>query len=183
MILASQSPRRRELLSMITTDFRVIPAEVDETPYPGERPDAYVLRLSRDKACAIGSHARPGECVIGSDTTVAIDQTLLQKPENRDDFMSMMQRLSGRTHQVYSGVTVWTDVSIQSEVVRTDVTFRELSMDEMADYWQSGEPADKAGGYAIQGLGARFIIRIEGSYTNVVGMPLVELEGLLSHAT
>jgi Nucleotide-binding protein implicated in inhibition of septum formation len=94
-----------------------------------------------------------------------------------------MDQLSGRTHQVYSGITVWTDRAIATQVVRTDVTFREMTEAERTAYWDTGEPLDKAGGYAIQGIGARFIVRISGSYTNVVGLPVVELEGLLSDAT
>lgn len=183
MILASQSPRRRELLSMITTDFRVLPADIDETPEHDEAPDQYVGRLSRLKAEAVSQYAADAEQVIGSDTTVSIDRVLLQKPRDRLDFLNMMNQLSGRTHQVYSGITVWTERTVQTRVVRTDVTFREMTETECVSYWHTGEPLDKAGGYAIQGLGARFIVRISGSYTNVVGLPLVELEGLLSHAT
>lgn len=183
MILASQSPRRRELLALITPDFRVVPADLDETPEVDESPEHYVGRLSRLKAEAVAAHAAPGELVIGSDTTVSIDQALLQKPLDRADFLNMMNQLSGRTHQVYSGITVWTDRAVETQVVRTDVTFREMTDAERTAYWDTGEPLDKAGGYAIQGIGARFIIRISGSYTNVVGLPLVELEGLLSNAT
>ena len=183
MILASQSPRRRELLALITSDFRVLPADIDETPEVGESPEQYVGRLSRLKAEAVSCHAARGEPVIGSDTTVSIDHALLQKPLDRADFLQMMNQLSGRTHQVYSGVTVWTDRAVATQVVRTDVTFREMTEAERTAYWDTGEPLDKAGGYAIQGIGARFIVRISGSYTNVVGLPLVELEGLLSNAT
>jgi septum formation protein len=170
-------------LALITRDFRVLPAHIDETPEPDERPEHYVGRLSRRKAEAVARHAAPGEPVIGADTTVSIQHALLNKPLDRADFESMMQQLSGRTHQVYSGVTVWTDRAVETEVVRTDVTFRETTAAEWRAYWETGEPVDKAGGYAIQGIGARFVVRIAGSYTNVVGLPLVEVEALLAHAT
>jgi Nucleotide-binding protein implicated in inhibition of septum formation len=115
LILASQSPRRRELLALITSDFRVVPADIDETPKAGESPEQYVGRLSRLKAEAVACHAAHGEPVIGSDTTVSIDHALLQKPLDRADFLQMMNQLSGRTHHVYSGITVWTDRAIATQ--------------------------------------------------------------------
>jgi septum formation protein len=183
MILASQSPRRRDLLELITPDFRVIPADVDESVQESEQPDHFVARLAEAKARAVASYANQGELIIGSDTTVSAGGVILNKPSDQHDFLSMMDRLSGQTHQVYSGVCVLIDDHADVRVVRTDVTFRELSMEERLHYWQTGEPKDKAGGYGIQGLAARFVQSIQGSYTNVVGLPLVELEAMLNNAS
>ena len=183
MILASQSPRRRELLSIIVLDFRVIPPHVDERPLGGETPSCYVERLAKAKAMAVCAEAGKGENVIGSDTTVSVDGKILNKPVDQSDFLRMMRLLSGRKHQVYSGVCVFRDFVTYSCVVRTDVQVRIISDREARDYWASGEPKDKAGGYGIQGSAARFIERIDGSYTNVVGLPLVELEVLLNDAS
>ena len=183
MILASQSPRRRDLLQLITSDFRVIPADVDETPCEGETPNHHVARLAQAKALAVSSHADVGELIIGSDTTVSVDGLILNKPADQNDFLWMMDCLSGKTHQVYSGICVLLDDHADVRIVRTDVTFRELTAEERLHYWQTGEPADKAGGYGIQGLAARFVESIHGSYTNVVGLPLVELEAMLNRAS
>ena len=183
MILASQSPRRRDLLQLITSDFRVIPADVDETPCEGETPNHHVARLAQAKALAVSSHADVGELIIGSDTTVSVDGLILNKPTDQSDFLCMMERLSGKTHQVYSGICILLDDHADVRIVRTDVTFRELTAEERLHYWQTGEPADKAGGYGIQGLAARFVESIHGSYTNVVGLPLVELEAMLKSAS
>ena len=183
MILASQSPRRRDLLQLITSDFRVIPADVDESLCAGESPDHYVARLAQVKARAVSASAGVGELIIGSDTTVSVDGLILNKPTDQADFMCMMDRLSGKTHQVYSGICVLLDDNADVQIIRTDVTFRELTREESLQYWQTGEPADKAGGYGIQGLAARFVESIHGSYTNVVGLPLVELEAMLNRAS
>ncbi len=183
MILASQSPRRRDLLQLITSDFRVIPADVDESLCDGEKPDHFVSRLAEAKASAVISHANTGELIIGADTTVSVDGMILNKPSNQDEFLSMMDALSGRTHQVYSGICVLASHRADVQVVRTDVTFRELTVEERLHYWKTGEPEDKAGGYGIQGLAARFVRSIQGSYTNVVGLPLVELEAMLNNAS
>ena len=183
MILASQSPRRRDLLQLITSDFRVIPADVDESPCEGETPNDHVARLAQVKARAVTSYADVGELIIGSDTTVSVDGLILNKPTGQSDFLCMMDRLSGKTHQVFSGICVLLDDHADVRIVRTDVTFRELTAEECLHYWQTGEPADKAGGYGIQGLAARFVESVHGSYTNVVGLPLVELEGMLNRAS
>lgn len=183
MILASQSPRRRDLLKLIATGFRVIPSEVDESYRDGETPAEYVARLAEAKARAVAAKALPAEVIIGSDTTVASAGMILNKPVDEADFLAMMERLSGTTHQVYSAVCVLRETLCAVKVVQTDVTFRQLSMPERLNYWQTGEPLDKAGGYGIQGLAARFIDSIHGSYTNVVGLPLVELEALLNDAS
>ena len=183
MILASQSPRRRDLLKLITADFRVIPSDVDESFRDDESPADYVARLAEAKARAVATKAFADEVIIGSDTTVASAGVILNKPVDETDFLAMMERLSGTTHQVYSGVCVLRETQCAVKVVRTDVTFRQLSMSERLHYWQTGEPLDKAGGYGIQGLAARFVESIHGSYTNVVGLPLVELEALLNDSS
>jgi septum formation protein len=182
MILASQSPRRRELLSQLTSDFRVVVADVDETLLPGEVPERYVLRLAELKARTVAHEAGPDEAVIAADTTVSVSGQILNKPIDKADFLRMMSVLSGQTHQVYTGLCVIQASSVRTAVVCTDVAMRPLTQSECECYWLSGEPQDKAGGYGIQGLAARFVRRIEGSYTNVVGLPLVELEALLSNA-
>ncbi len=183
MILASQSPRRKELLSLICDGFVVMPADIDESVLPGERPDAFVERLAKTKAETVAQRVECVETVIAADTAVAVDGLILNKPIDWVDFQFMMNRLSGRTHQVYTGVCVLSGGVIKQAVVCTEVTFRVISAKEQADYWASGEPSDKAGGYGIQGRAARFVARIDGSYTNVVGLPLVELEALLTDAT
>ena len=183
MILASQSPRRRDLLQLISSDFRVIPADVDESLCAGETPDHYVARLAQIKALAVSSYADTGELIIGSDTTVSVDGLILNKPTDQNDFLYMMDCLSGKTHQVYSGICVLFEDHADVRIVRTDVTFRELTAEERLHYWETGEPADKAGGYGIQGMAARFVESIHGSYSNIVGLPLVELEAMLNRAS
>lgn len=179
MILASQSPRRRDLLRLITTDFLVIPANVDESHRIDESPAEYVCRLAERKAQAIADRVASKEPIIGLDTAVACARHILNKPNGKEDYMAMMELLSGTTHQVYSGICVLKGAQSMVRSVRTDVTFRELSMSERLSYWDTGEPLDKAGGYGIQGIAARFVKSINGSYTNVVGLPLVELEAML----
>ncbi len=183
MILASRSPRRRDLLQLITPDFRVIPADVDESLRDDETPDQFVSRLAEAKARGVVSHAHLGEFIIGADTTVSAGDIILNKPIDQNDFMGMMELLSGITHQVYSGICLLADDQADVRAVRTDVTFRNLTTEECLHYWQTGEPEDKAGGYGIQGSAARFIESIQGSYTNVVGLPLVELEAMLNDAS
>lgn len=183
MILASQSPRRRELLALICNQFEVVPADIDESVLPGESASVFVERLARAKALEVAGPVSSDEVVIAADTAVSIDGLILNKPTDWLDFQAMMNRLSGRTHQVYTGICVVHGAEVQSAVVCTEVTLRVISDQEQAAYWATGEPKDKAGGYGIQGIAARFVERIEGSYTNVVGLPLVELEALLAHAT
>ena len=179
MILASQSPRRRDLLRLITTDFLVMPANVDESHRIDESPVAYVCRLAERKAQVIADQVAFKEPIIGLDTAVACASHVLNKPKGKEDYLAMMELLSGATHQVYSGICVLQGAQSMVRSVRTDVTFRELSMSERLRYWDTGEPLDKAGGYGIQGIAARFVKSINGSYTNVVGLPLVELEAML----
>lgn len=181
MILASQSPRRAELLRLIIPQFEVKPADVDETPWPGERPEAYVERLARLKAQTSARDA-PSEIVLGADTVVVQDGQLLGKPLDETDARRMLTLLSGRTHRVLTGIAVVCGTRVLSQVVETHVSLRVITPEEMTAYWRSGEPRDKAGGYGIQGLAARFVTSIHGSYTNVVGLPLVETEALLHDA-
>ncbi len=179
MILASQSPRRIDLLKLITLDFQVKPTYIDETPIPDEPADVYVRRLAQLKAITASRAGGFKEIVIGADTTVSASGLVLNKPTDRVDFLNMMDRLSNSTHQVFTGICVVFNDRTLLQVVRTDVTFRNLLLPERLAYWDTGEPFDKAGGYAIQGLAGRFVKSIQGSYTNVVGLPLVELEAML----
>lgn len=179
LFLASTSPRRRELLQQIGLTFSVLRVDVDESRQPQERPADYVLRLARDKAQA-GLRQLTEGIVIAADTTVVMDDDVLGKPASAEEAFAMWQRLSGRTHQVLTGVAVAEAQRIESVVVSTRVQFRAITRTEMQTYWQCGEPQDKAGGYAIQGRGAVFVDAIEGSYSNVVGLPLTETAALLS---
>lgn len=170
LVLASASPRRRELLSGLGLRFTVRSSEIDETPRAGEAPGAYVLRLAREKAQATG---RPGELVLAADTSVILAGEILGKPRDDEDAERMLRLLSGREHEVLTGVAVL-DASgrLAAEVDRTVVRMAPLSAEEIAWYVATGEPRDKAGAYAIQGLGALFVEAITGSYSNVVGLPV-----------
>lgn len=192
LILASASPRRKQLLAQIGLSCLTRAAEIDETPYPAEKPDEYVQRLASDKAQTVLSSLQSDSLiegdviVLGSDTSVIIDGRILGKPECFDEFSEMMQCLSGRDHEVITGVALIKakrlDSSLEKRVflVRTRVRFRQLSDQDIQNYWKSGEPHDKAGGYGIQGLGAMFVSEIQGSYSNVVGLPLTEVAQALS---
>jgi septum formation protein len=171
LILASSSPRRADLLASAGFAFDVDPAEVDERLEEGEAPAAYVERVARMKAAA-GARRHPDRLVIGADTAVVLDDTVLGKPVDEEDARAMLRRLSGRAHDVLTGVAVASDGELVSRVERTTVWFRDLSDEEIEWYAASREPMDKAGAYAIQGLAARFIPRIAGSYSNVVGLPV-----------
>ncbi len=182
LILASASPRRRELLDQIGVSYRVVVHDTDETRTPSESPEIYVSRLARQKAASV--NARPDIFglvpVLGADTIVVCDQTVLGKPADEADAVRMLGLLSGRRHEVMTAVCVMQGQQEKSLTVRTGVWFRELSDRDMAAYWRSGEPAGKAGAYAIQGLGALFVARIEGSYSAVVGLPIFETGQLLA---
>lgn len=178
--LASTSPRRREILASLGLDFDVVPVDVDETPLDGESPADMALRLSVAKAEAAEMGA--GGIALGSDTVVVVDDRPLGKPRDRDDGLRMLQSLSGRAHRVLTGVAVSDGRQTLTALSATDVYFREIGRDEALAYWQSGEPRDKAGAYAIQGLGGAFVERIEGSYTGVVGLPVFETIELLRAA-
>jgi len=179
LILASGSPRRREILAALGLDFDVRPVDADETPLPGETAAEMVDRLARAKAEAA---AAPGCVVVGADTAVVLDGEMFAKPADRDDAVRMLLRLSGREHEVLTGVAVAAGGRVDSVVSRTRVRFRDIRRDEALDYWQSGEPQDKAGGYGIQGLGGVFVSNIEGSYSGVVGLPVFETATLLASA-
>ena len=176
IILASQSPRRRYLLERAGLTFSVIPSEFDENSVPLSDPSDYVRTLAKAKAEDVGAQ-HPDSWVIGADTIVVVDGRMLGKPASRKEAGEMLRRLSGRTHQVLTGWCV-RRLSIgmsHSETACTDVLFKELSADEIRWYIQTGEPFDKAGGYAIQGIGTFLVKRINGSYTNVVGLPVCEV--------
>lgn len=185
LVLASASPRRRELLTQAGFTFRVHAAQVNEDPLPGEEPIAYVTRLAREKAEAVFrelSAAAPGDgslSVLGADTTVTVDGEILGKPENDADAARMLRLLSGRSHRVMTGVAVVTAAATEVAAEVTAVRFLTLSDEEIAAYVATGEPLDKAGAYAIQGRAARWIPRIEGCYFNVVGLPLALVAQLL----
>lgn len=169
LILASGSPRRAELLRAAGIDFTVTIADLDETVLPNELPRDYVVRLSREKAQAV---AAEGELVLGADTTVVMLNEILGKPMDENDARRMLRLLSGKWHEVLTGVSLVNGTKVTSEVAVTRVKFAKLSEEEMDWYVASGEPMDKAGAYGIQGYASRFVERIEGSYSNVVGLPV-----------
>nr|WP_321392801.1 Maf family protein [uncultured Desulfuromusa sp.] len=178
LILASASPRRRELLRQIGLEFQVVPSRAEEQILPNETPEEHVIRLSLDKATEVANRDHiSGRWFIGSDTIVLCDNRILGKPENEAHAATMLKQLSGRQHQVLSGYAVIDRQTgkQRAEAVSTRVWFRQLTDVEITGYIATGEPADKAGAYAIQGLGICFVSRIEGSYTNVVGLPLCKL--------
>ena len=185
LVLASASPRRRELLAQVGYQFAVHPAHIPEDPREGEDPIAYVTRLAREKAEAvyrqIADPQNPGQvrqdgqssiAVLGADTTVTVDGAILGKPEDTADAARMLRLLSGRSHRVITGVALVTDKETDVAAEATAVRFVALSDHDIAAYVASGEPMDKAGAYAIQGRAARWIPRVEGCYFNVVGLPL-----------
>lgn len=178
IVLASASPRRRELLVQLGVHAAVAPADIDESVRPQEKPSCYVLRLARSKASKIAS-AYQDSLVIGADTTIAEDDRILGKPDNREHAVEMLTTLAGRTHLVQTGVAVAQGDDIEALVVTTQVKFQALTIREIQDYVATGESVGKAGAYAIQGLGAVLIDKIEGSYSNVVGLPLAETAALL----
>jgi septum formation protein len=178
LILASASPRRAELLRSAGFAFEVAPAEVDETPIPDEAPEPYALRVARDKAAKAVGRA-PDGAVLAADTVVVVDGQILGKPVDLADAERMLCLLSGGTHQVHTAVVLRRGADEVSEVVTTRVHFLPITADDIAWYVASGEPLGKAGSYAIQGRGARFIDWIEGSWSNVVGLPIATVHRLL----
>lgn len=180
IILASGSPRRAELLEQLKIRFMRVLPEVDESARPGEEVVALVERLARAKALAGSALAGTALPVLGADTLVAVDGVALGKPAGRSEALDMLARLSGRAHEVVSAVAVAAGGSIQAEVSCSTVTFRTISEAEAVRYWDTGEPRDKAGAYAIQGVGSVFVERLEGSYSGVVGLPLLQTERLLA---
>jgi septum formation protein len=178
LILASRSPRRAELLAAAGFEFDVLAADVDETPLAVEDPAEYVERLAIEKARAVYA-MRPGARVIGADTTVTIDGEILGKPTDDEDARRMLRRLSGRPHLVHTGVALVSAGGTQSGVDTTRVWFDAMTDADISWYVATGEPVDRAGAYAIQGLASRFIPRIEGSYSNVVGLPVAMVSSIL----
>ncbi len=180
LVLGSASPRRAELLTQLGYEFRVQPADIDERRLPHEPPRQYVRRLAAAKARKVAREA-PTSVVLGADTIVAYGDRLLGKPRDRAEGMAMLALLSGRSHWVLSGVALCGPRRAAAVCVATRVTFRSVSVQEAAAYWEAEQPQDKAGGYGIQGAAGIFVKQIEGSYSNVVGLPLVETR-LLLHA-
>lgn len=184
LYLASRSPRRKELLQQIGVVFEVMDVEIDESQQEGENPFDYVSRLALSKAkkAWLSLNAESKAVVLGADTCVVIDDRILGKPRDKSDAIDMLQSLSGRSHEVYTGVAVVKNVpdnySVQVNV--TKVKFKPLIHSECVSYWNTGEPTDKAGGYAIQGYAAAFIEYIEGSYSGVMGLPLYETAIMLT---
>ncbi len=184
LILASRSPRRRELLEKAGFQFEVRPSRVEEIPLPGEEAEEFARRIARDKALDVASSAEPGALVLGADTVVADNGEILGKPADEPDAKRMLQALSGHAHRVITGVCL---VRAPQEIEAwthhtTMVSFRELDPEEIDSYIASKEPFDKAGAYAIQGLASRFVTRIEGCYFNVVGLPVPLVYELIKSA-
>lgn len=179
LCLASVSPRRRELLAQIGVPHRVTGAEIDETVRRGESPREYVMRLAQEKALAV---QRRGESlpVLAADTTVVLDDVIYGKPADAAEAVNMLQKLSGRTHEVLTAVALASAGAVAVRVSASSVRFRALRREECEAYWRTGEPRDKAGGYAIQGFGAVFVESLTGSYSGVMGLPLYETAELLS---
>jgi len=181
VVLASASPRRRALLEGVGLAVQVVPADVDETPVPGESPREMVARLARAKAAAVGPRA--GAVVVAADTTVDLDGAIIGKPRDAEDACDILGRLSGRTHVVHTGVAIMGGGPADEVfVVSTRVTFVPLTTEAIAWYAATGEPLDAAGAYAIQGRGGAFVAAVEGSFSNVVGLPLAETLAALRRA-
>lgn len=176
LILASQSPRRREILERAGIAFTVRVADVDESLREGEAAQSYVRRLATRKAVAVG---RPGEVVLGADTTVVVDGEIFGKPVDAADAVRMLGRLAGRTHEVITGICLKIGGQLYIDAETTLVRFTAMSEAEISEYVATGEPMDKAGGYAIQGGASRYIDRIEGCYWNVVGLPVARVYGMM----
>lgn len=182
LCLASASPRRRELLAQIRVEHEVAPADVDEGRLPGEPPREYVLRVARAKALQVCSRHALAQRVLAADTAVVLGETVFGKPRDREHALEMLAALSGRTHEVMTAVALATAAGIASAVSVSTVRLRNSSERERIAYWETGEPCDKAGAYAIQGLGAVFVESLHGSFSGVMGLPLFETAQLLEAA-
>lgn len=181
LVLASASPRRAELLAAAGYDFTVDPADVDESERPGETPENYVLRVARDKARAVAARrGEPGEIVIGADTTVVAQGMILAKPADESDAIRMLEVLGGAVHVVLTGVVMVSGYEELAEVVATRVRLVPLAPDDIRWYVGTGEPMGKAGAYGIQGRAARFVDWIEGSWSNVVGLPIATVNEMIN---
>ncbi|BDX08115.1 Maf family protein [Planctobacterium marinum] len=185
IVLASSSPRRAQLLQQIGIEFERQSADIDETPMAGESATDLVERLARQKAEYVARQRQGDLLVLGSDTIGVLGHDILLKPKNVTDFHAMMRKMSGQTHQVITAIAVakWCTESqqclVESEQVSSNVSFTKISEQEISDYWATGEPQDKAGGYAIQGYGGQYVTHITGSYSAIVGLPLYETKRLL----
>jgi len=181
LLLASNSPRRKQLLALGGWEFTSVPADVDESVQPGETPRDYVLRLAEAKARASARQAGPDQIVVGSDTAVIIDRDILGKPDDSAEAESMLRRLRGRTHQVYTGIAVFrvADGWLAADLCITDVPMRAYSDDEIRDYVATGDPLDKAGAYAIQHPGFQPVASMSGCFSSVMGLPHCHLARLL----
>jgi len=179
VILASASPRRRELLSLLLEEFDCCSADIDETPISDELPEDYVLRMAVEKASAVKNERG---VIIGSDTVVVLSGNILQKPVSVEDARGMLSALSGQTHQVMTAVAIMIDAELMTITSTTEVTFSTLEMPLIEAYLATDEPWDKAGAYGIQGIAGSFVRRIDGSYSSVVGLPLCETRELLEGA-
>ncbi len=178
--LASRSPRRQALLEQLGVPFRIVDQDVQELPEPGESPEVFVIRLALEKARA--GHARLGGelvPVLGADTVVVLDDEALGKPDSRASALAMLERLSGGSHRVLTGVALVDGEREATRLSLSTVAFRDIGERERERYWESGEPADKAGGYAIQGRGGAFVEHLDGSYSGALGLPLFEVDDLL----
>lgn len=182
LCLASASPRRRELLAQIGIPHVTVPAEIDEARLPGEPPREYVLRLAREKAQSVRSRRPAGQAVLAADTAVVLEESVFGKPRDRTDALEMLATLGGRTHEVFTAVALSAGDRLATALSLSAVRLRALSEAERIAYWHSGEPRDKAGAYAIQGLGAVFVEHLSGSYSGVMGLPLFETAQLLEAA-
>ncbi|MEA3404501.1 MAG: Maf family protein [Pseudomonadota bacterium] len=183
LYLSSGSPRRQELMQQLNLKFKVINVPIEEQVLPEEDPEAYVTRIAIKKAQAGFDKVASNQAwIIGGDTAVVLGDEVFGKPESEADAYRMLSLLSGQTHTVLSAIAIVRDTQVFSALNQTQVTFRVLSEQEMTEYWSSGEPIGKAGSYAIQGLGARFIKNLQGSYSGVMGLPLYELDQLLTES-
>mgnify|MGYP000297045218 CR=1 FL=1 len=180
LILASQSPRRKELLSQLGYQFETISADIDESILSNESPHDYVIRLAIEKAKVVAENQTADCVVLGSDTSVIYDNQILGKPANMEECCQHLLMLSNNTHQVLTAIAAIRNQQIYSAIISTDVTFKSLSTEEIKRYWQTDEPQDKAGSYGIQGIGGQFVKQINGSYSAVVGLPLYETAQLLA---
>ena len=179
LILASASPRRKELLDQINVRYQVYPVDLDESPLPNEKPLAYVQRLAAEKSAACVAALKTELPVLAADTSVILGDMIMGKPQTQADAVAMLSQLSGKTHQVYSAISLRGREHSQAVSI-TEVTFRRLTEREIISYWDTGEPIDKAGSYAVQGIGGIFVKSIVGSFSGVVGLPLFETAELLS---
>ena len=184
ILLASASERRSRLLAQIGVRHRIQATEIDETPLAGESPAAYVTRLAAGKARAAAEAAggRPDCPVLAADTTVVLDRSIFGKPADEAECIAMLSTLAGRRHEVLTAIAMWHDGRVAETLATSHVTFRTIDVAECRRYWATGEPAGKAGAYAIQGLGAVFVRSLEGSFSNVMGLPLFETSALLDAA-